>query len=174
MDVYLVDGTYELFRHYHALPSAREPDGQEVAAVRGVILSILGMIERGVTHVGVATDHVIESFRNHFWPGYKTGTGIAPDLISQFQLLENALSAMGIAVWPMVEFEADDALASAAAKAARDSRVDRVIICNDSVVGPMRPFDEILDPRRAPEDADFWGMTGSNEISPHVQSWGPT
>jgi len=129
VDVYLVDGTYELFRHYYALPSARDRDGREVAAVRGVLASVLGMIHHGTTHVGVATDHIIESFRNRLWPGYKTGAGIEPDLFAQFQLLEDALSAMGVAVWPMVEYEADDALAAAAAAAARDARVDRVIIC---------------------------------------------
>ena len=129
MDVHLIDGTYELFRHYYALPSARDGDGREVAGVRGVLASVLGMINRGATHVGVATDHVIESFRNRLWPGYKTGAGIEPDLLDQFQLLEDTLSAMGIAVWPMVEYEADDALAAAAAAAARDARVDRVIIC---------------------------------------------
>jgi len=129
LDVHLIDGTYELFRHYHALPSARLPDGREVAAVRGVVASVLGMITAGATHVGVATDHVIESFRNDLWPGYKTGAGIEPDLLSQFPLLEQALSAMGVAVWPMVEFEADDALASGAETAARDPRVDRVVVC---------------------------------------------
>ena len=129
MDVHLIDGTYELFRHYYALPTAREPDGRDVAAVRGVLASVLGMLEHGATHVGVATDHVIESFRNQLWPGYKTGEGIEPDLLGQFQLLEDALPAMGVAVWPMVEFEADDALASGAAQAARDQRVERVIIC---------------------------------------------
>ena len=129
MDVFLIDGTYELFRHFYALPSARDSDGREVAAVRGVIGSILGMIQQGATHIGVATDHIIESFRNDLWPGYKTGEGVDPALLSQFQLLEDALSAMGVAVWPMIEFEADDALASAAAAAARDPRVDRVIIC---------------------------------------------
>jgi 5'-3' exonuclease len=129
VDVYLIDGTYELFRHYYALPSARERDGQEVAAVRGVLASVLEMIHLGATHVGVATDHIIESFRNRLWPGYKTGAGIEPDLLGQFQLLEDALSAMGVAVWPMVEYEADDAMASAAAAAARDERVERVIIC---------------------------------------------
>ena len=97
--------------------------------MRGVLASVLGMIHQGATHVGVATDHVIESFRNRLWTGYKTGAGIEPDLLDQFQLLEDALSAMGVAVWPMVEYEADDALASAAAAAARDTRVDRVIIC---------------------------------------------
>src|SRR5688500_632266 len=129
MDVHLIDGTYELFRHYYALPSAKEADGTEVAAVKGVLASVLGLINRGANHGGVATDHVIESFRNAVWPGYKTGAGIEPDLLSQFGLLEHALSAMGVVVWPMVEFEADDALAAAAAAAARDPRVDRVIIC---------------------------------------------
>ncbi|HEV2448107.1 MAG TPA: 5'-3' exonuclease H3TH domain-containing protein [Candidatus Sulfopaludibacter sp.] len=129
MEVHLIDGTYELFRHYYALPSARDADGREVAAVRGVLGSVRGMIRGGATHLGVATDHVIESFRNELWPGYKTGEGIDPELLGQFQLLEDALAAMGVAVWPMVEFEADDALASAAEAAARDSRVQRVVIC---------------------------------------------
>jgi 5'-3' exonuclease len=129
MDVYLVDGTYELFRHYHALPSARDGDGREIAAVRGVVGSVLGMINRGATHIAVATDHVIESFRNELWPGYKTGEGIEEDLLAQFPLLEEALSALGVTVWPMVEFEADDALAAAAARAATDPEAERVIIC---------------------------------------------
>src|SRR5687767_15667263 len=129
MDIHLIDGTYELFRYYHALPSARDADGVEVAAVRGVVGSVLGMINRGATHVGVATDHVIESFRNQLWPGYKTSTGIEPDLLAQFPLLEEALAKLGVATWPMVEFEADDALAAAAAKAALDPRVERVVIC---------------------------------------------
>ena len=129
MDVYLVDGTYELFRHFYALPSARDRDGREVAAVRGVLTSVLGMIKGGATHIAVATDHVIESFRNDLWPGYKTGDGIDPDLWSQFPLLEQTLVAAGVVVWPMVEFEADDALAAGAAAAAKDSRVEHVIIC---------------------------------------------
>ena len=129
MDVYLVDGTYELFRHYYALPSARDQEGHEVGAVRGVLNSVLGMINGGTTHIAVATDHVIESFRNGLWADYKTGEGVEPDLLAQFPLLEETLSAAGIVVWPMVEFEADDALAAAAAAAARDARVDRVIIC---------------------------------------------
>jgi 5'-3' exonuclease len=129
LDIYLVDGTYELFRHYYALPSARDTDGREVAAVRGVLASVLGMIKGGATHIAVATDHVIESFRNELWPDYKTSEGIEPDLLAQFQLLEEVLSAAGIVVWPMVEFEADDALASAAVAAARDARVQQVIIC---------------------------------------------
>jgi 5'-3' exonuclease len=129
MDVYLIDGTYELFRHYHALPPARDADGRDIAAVRGVVASVLGMINRGATHVAVATDHVIESFRNALWADYKTSAGVAPELLAQFPLLEDALSALGIAVWPMIEFEADDALAAGAAKAARHSDVERVIIC---------------------------------------------
>src|SRR5437762_6762614 len=129
MDVHLIDGTYELFRHYYAVPSARDSDGREIAAVRGVVASILGMINRGATHVAVATDHVVESFRNELWAGYKTSAGVAPELLAQFPLLEDALSALGVAVWPMIEFEADDALAAGAAKAALDPGVDRVIIC---------------------------------------------
>jgi 5'-3' exonuclease len=127
--VYLVDGTYELFRHYYALPSAKDSDGREVAAVRGVLASVLGMIKGGATHIAVATDHVIESFRNQLWPGYKTGEGIDPDLWAQFQLLEDVLSAAGVVVWPMVEFEADDALAAAAVAADQDARVESVIVC---------------------------------------------
>ena len=129
MEVHLIDGTYELFRHYYALPKVRDSAGQEVAAVRGVLASLIGMLGNGVTHIGVATDHVIESFRNDLWPGYKTGAGVEPDLLAQFPLLEEALSALGIVVWPMVEFEADDALAAAATAAANDPRVERVVIC---------------------------------------------
>jgi 5'-3' exonuclease len=128
VDVYLIDGTYELFRHYYAVPSARDRDGREVGAVRGVLVSLLGMMRTG-THIGVATDHVIESFRNELWPEYKTGDGVAPDLLAQFPLLEEMLSALGVVVWPMVEHEADDALAAAAERAAADPRVDRVLIC---------------------------------------------
>jgi 5'-3' exonuclease len=129
LNVHLIDGTYELFRHYYALPSAKDTAGREVAAVRGVVNSVLGLITAGATHVGVATDHVIESFRNRLWSGYKTGAGIDPELFAQFPLLEEALSALGIIVWPMVEFEADDALAAAAAIADGDARVERVFIC---------------------------------------------
>ena len=124
-----MDGTYELFRHYYAVPSARDQDGCEVGAVRGVLASVLGMITGGATHIAVATDHVIESFRNELWPGYKTGEGIDPDLLAQFPLLEETLSAAGVVVWPMVEFEADDALDTGATAAARDARVDHAIIC---------------------------------------------
>src|SRR6187549_909067 len=129
MEVVLIDGTYELFRHYYAMPSAKDVDGNEVAAVRGVLNSVLGLINSGARHVGVATDHVIESFRNRLWPGYKTGAGIDPDLLSQFGLLEEVLQALGVTVWPMVEYEADDALAAAAVKAAADPKVEQVLIC---------------------------------------------
>jgi 5'-3' exonuclease len=129
MQVHLIDGTYELFRHYYALPKVHDSKGQEVAAVRGVLASLMGMLGHGATHMGVATDHVIESFRNNLWPGYKTGEGVEPELLAQFPLLEEALSALGIVVWRMVEFEADDALAAAAKAAADDPRVERVIIC---------------------------------------------
>jgi 5'-3' exonuclease len=129
VQIHLVDGTYELFRHFFAMPSHRDADGREVAAVRGVIASVLGMLTAGATHIGVATDHVIESFRNALWRGYKTSAGVDPALLAQFPLLEEALQALGIVVWPMVEFEADDALAAAAEIAARDDRAERVIIC---------------------------------------------
>jgi 5'-3' exonuclease len=129
LEVHLVDGTYELFRHYYALPSAQDKEGREVAAVRGVLASVLGMMKAGASHVAVATDHVIESFRNQLWPDYKTSAGIEPDLLAQFPLLEEVLTAAGVVVWPMIEFEADDALAAAAVATARDPRVERVIIC---------------------------------------------
>ena len=129
MQIHLIDGTYELFRHYYAVPHARDADGREVGAVPGVLASLLGMLKAGVTHIAVATDHVIESFRNGLWAGYKTGEGVDPDLLAQFPLLEEVLSAAGIVVWPMVEFEADDALASAACAAAQNPQVDRVVIC---------------------------------------------
>src|SRR5262249_10981433 len=129
MDIHLIDGTYELFRYFYAVPSSKNASGEEIGAVRGVLGSILTMIEGGATHIGVATDHVIESFRNDLYPGYKTGEGVDPALLSQFPILEKALQSMGVLVWPMVKFEADDALASAAAKAAKDKRVRQVIIC---------------------------------------------
>ncbi len=129
MDVYLVDGTYELFRHHFAVPSQRDLDGMEIAATRGVLGSILAMLEGGATHVGVATDHVVESFRNDLWPGYKTSAGMDPELLAQFPVLEDTLRALGVSVWAMVELEADDAMASAATLAADDEKVDQVIIC---------------------------------------------
>jgi len=129
MDVYLIDGTYELFRHFFAVPASADVNGQEIGAVRGVLTSVLSMIERGATYIGVATDHVVESFRNDLYHGYKTSEGVPEELLSQFPVLEVALAAMGVVVWPMVYYEADDALASAAVKAAKDDRVRQVIIC---------------------------------------------
>jgi 5'-3' exonuclease len=129
MRVFLVDGTYELFRHYYGVPPHRTAAGVEVAATRGVLWSMLRLLEQGVTHLGVATDHVIESFRNRLWPAYKSSAGLDPRLLGQFGLLEVALQAMGMVVWPMVELEADDALAGAAAAAAEDPRVEQVVIC---------------------------------------------
>jgi 5'-3' exonuclease len=129
MDVYLIDGTYELFRHFFAVPAAKDVSGQEIGAVRGVLTSVLSMIERDATHIGVATDHVVESFRNDLYPGYKTSEGVDAQLLSQFPILEEALESMGVVVWPMIEFEADDGLASAAAKAAQNDGVGQVFIC---------------------------------------------
>ena len=194
MDIYLVDGTYELFRHFYAMPPARDADGREVAAVKGVVTSILGMINSGgARYIGVATDHVIESFRNDMWPGYKTGAGIDPALRSQFGLLEDALTALGVVVWPMIEFEADDALAAAAAIAAADSRVDRVVICTPDkdlgqcvrgtrVVQLIRRTRVILDesgivakfgvlPESIP---DYLALVGdSSDGYPGLRGWGP-
>jgi len=129
VQVHLVDGTYELFRHFYALPPQQDAEGREIAAARGVVGSMLSLLEEGATHVGVATDHVIESFRNALWPGYKTGEGIDPALRSQFEPLEEWLAEAGFQVWAMVEHEADDALASAAERAAADPRVERVLVC---------------------------------------------
>ncbi len=129
MRVHLVDGTYELFRHYYGQPSRKGPGGTEVAAVGGVLASLVTMLAEGATHLGVATDHVIESFRNERWPGYKTSAGVPPELLGQFPLLESSLVALGVTVWPMVDLEADDALASAAAVAGDDPDVEQVVIC---------------------------------------------
>jgi len=129
MQIHLVDGTYELFRHYYARPEHMDADGIDVGAVRGVVMSVLDLLDGGATHLGVATDHVIESFRNDLWIGYKTGEGIDPVLFTQFPILEDALRALGVAVWPEVELEADDALASACAVAVADERVEQVLIC---------------------------------------------
>jgi len=130
LDIHLVDGTYELFRHFYAIPQHQNSKDEEVAATSGVLGSIAGMLESGATHIGVATDHVIESFRNDLWPDYKTSEGMDPLLLAQFPILEEALEAMGVVVWPMVELEADDALAGAAASLSRFSEVGRVYICS--------------------------------------------
>ena len=128
MDIYLLDGTYELFRHFFAVPLHRDAEGNEAGAVVAVLGSVLGLFEQGVTHLGVATDHVIESFRNDLWPGYKTSAGVDPALLGQFVPLEDALEAMGVRVWPMIALEADDALASGAVRATDDPAVSRVVI----------------------------------------------
>ena len=128
MVIHLVDGTYELFRHFYGLRRFNKGKDAPFGAVRGVLRTVLQLVEKGATHLGVATDHVVESFRNRLWPGYKTSEGVEPALLAQFHPLEEALQAMGVAVWPMVELEADDALASAAWLAARDARVQKVCV----------------------------------------------
>ena len=159
-----------MFRHYYALPSARDKSGQEIAAVRGVLASVLGMIKTGATHIAVATDHVIESFRNGLWPGYKTGAGIEPDLLAQFSLLEEALTAAGIVVWPMVEFEADDALAAGAVAAARDDRVERVIIYtpDKDLAQSVRGNRVVQQNRRTRVTYDEAGVIQKFGVSPEI------
>jgi 5'-3' exonuclease len=168
MEIYLVDGTYELFRHYYAMPSARDADGREIAAVRGVVQSIGGMLRNGVSHIGMATDHVIESVRNEMWPGYKTSAGIPPDLRAQFPLLEEAVTAMGVTVWPMIEFEADDALASAAEIAGRDPRVTRVYICtpDKDLAQCVRGTRIVQMDRRKRETRDESGVIAKFGVAP--------
>src|SRR5205085_3425202 len=145
MIIHLIDGTYELFRHFYGQRSWNKGKDKPFGAVAGVLHSVLEMIETGATHVGVATDHIIESFRNDLWPDYKTGEGIEPNLLAQFQPLEDALAAMGVAVWPMVELEADDGLASAAHLAAADSRVEKVCIwANDKDLGQCVRDDRVV------------------------------
>jgi len=191
--VFLVDGTYELFRHFFGVPSHRTASGAEVGATRAVLGSVLAMMEDGVTHVGVATDHVIESFRNKMWPSYKSSAGVPAELLGQFGLLEVALEAMGVRVWPMVQLEADDALASAAAVAADDPSVEQVVICTpDKDLGQcVRDgrvvqldrrkrvvFDELavvakfgVAPASIP---DFLALVGdSSDGYPGLPGWGP-
>ncbi len=157
MIVHLVDGTYELFRHFYGLRRFNKGEDRPFGAVVGVLQTVLQMIEEGATHVGVATDHVIESFRNSMWPGYKTGVGIEPALLAQFHPLEQALAAMGVVVWPMTDLEADDALASAAGLAAADERVDKVCIWTpDKDLAQCVRGDRIVQidrPRKAIRDA---------------------
>jgi 5'-3' exonuclease len=192
MDVHLIDGTYELFRHFYAVPAAKDSRGREIGAVRGVLRSVLSMFEQGATHVGVATDHVIESFRNELYAGYKTSDGVDPALLSQFPILEEALDAMGVTVWPMIEYEADDALASAARKAACDDRVHQVVICTpDKDLGQCVSGTRVvqLDRRRGivrdeaavetkfgvrPESIpDYLGVVGdSADGFPGITGWG--
>ena len=169
MRVFLVDGTYELFRHYFGAPPHRTPDGAEVGATRAVLGSLLGMLEEGATHLGVATDHVIESFRNDLWPGYKSSAGVAPELLGQFGLLELALQSMGVVVWPMVRVEADDALASAAAVAADDPAVDQVVICTpDKDLGQCVEDGRVVQlDRRKRVVLDAAGVTSKFGVPPH-------
>ncbi|HYO82830.1 MAG TPA: 5'-3' exonuclease H3TH domain-containing protein [Bryobacteraceae bacterium] len=168
LNVHLIDGTYELFRHYYALPPARDREGCEVAATRGVLASVLGMLKAGATHIAVATDHVIESFRNDLWPGYKTGEGIEPELRSQFELLEDVLRAAGVVVWPMVEFEADDALASGALTAALDARVEKVFVCtpDKDLAQCVRSTRVVQLDRRKNAERDEAGVIGKFGVEP--------
>lgn len=174
MHVHLVDGTYELFRHHFAVPSHRDPHGIEVAATRGVVGSMLMMLEEGATHVGVATDHVVESFRNDLWPGYKTSEGMAPELLAQFPLLEDALRALGVTVWAMVEEEADDGLAAAAAVAAADPRVERVFVCTpDKDLGQCVVGERVVQlDRRKGETRDEAGVLAKFGVPPtSIPDW---
>src|SRR5512135_2758653 len=131
MNIHLIDGTYELFRNHFGAPPKKAPDGREVGATLGLLRSLYMLLSSpGVTHVGVAFDHVIESYRNELYSGYKTGAGVDPDLLAQFPLAERAVAALGLVVWPMVEFEADDALATAAARFKDETGVDQIVICS--------------------------------------------
>lgn len=168
VEIYLVDGTYELFRYFHALPSHKTRAGVEVGGTRGVLGTVLSMIEAGTTHVGVATDQVIESFRNGLWPGYKSSAGVPPEILSQFPLIEEGLQAMGVAVWPMVDLEADDALASAAAVADANPEVERVYICTpDKDLGQCVRGDRVVQlDRRARKIADAEGVRAKFGVPP--------
>jgi len=168
LKVHLLDGTYELFRHFYAMPKQSDRDGHEVAAIIGVLGSVLGMFEGGATHLGVATDHVIESFRNDLWAGYKTSEGIEPALLAQFHPLEDALRAMGVVVWAMEEFEADDALAAAAHRAAASPGVEQVIICTpDKDLSQCVRGDRVVQfDRRKREQRDERGVVARFGVGP--------
>ena len=193
MEIYLVDGTYELFRAYFAMPKLESPGGQPVGAVRGLIQSMLSLIrENHVTHIACAFDSVIRSFRNDLFHGYKTGDGTPPDLLEQFPLAERAVSSLGVRVWPMVEFEADDAIATAVVKLRGDASVRRIIICSpdkdltqlvdgDRIVCLDRRRGEVLDEEGVidkfgvpPESiADLLALTGdSADGIPGLPRWG--
>lgn len=192
MQIHLVDGTYELFRHFYAVPSSLAPDGREVGAARGVLASLIALLREGATHIGCAFDTRVESFRNDLFAGYKTGAGIEPALLGQFEVVEAGVRALGITVWSMVEFEADDALATAAVRCAADPRVERVLLCTpdkdlgQSVVGTRivqldRRKDAVLDepgvcakfgvpPRAIP---DLLALVGDPQDGiPGVPKWG--
>ena len=168
MKVHLVDGTYELFRHHFAVPSHLDPSGMEVAATRGVVGSMLMLLEDGATHVAVATDHVVESFRNDLYDGYKTGEGMEPLLLAQFPMLEDALRALGVTVWAMVEQEADDGMAAGAFVAGADERVERVFICTpDKDLGQMVVGDRIVQfDRRKNEVRNAEGVRAKFGVPP--------
>ena len=168
MIVHLIDGTYELFRHFYGLRRFAKGDDPPFGAVVGVLNTVLQMIEEGATHLGVATDHVIESFRNRLWPGYKTGDGVEPALLKQFHPLEDALAAMGVAVWPMVELEADDGLASAARIAAADARVQKVSIWSpDKDLAQCVTGDRVVQvDRRTKEIRDAAGVRAKFGVDP--------
>ncbi|MGH7500033.1 MAG: 5'-3' exonuclease [Gemmatimonadales bacterium] len=168
MIVHVVDGTYELFRHFYGQRRFNQGKDKPLGAVVGLLNSVLEMIEKGATHLGVATDHVIESFRNDLWPDYKTGEGIEPALRAQFVPLEDALALMGIAVWPMIELEADDALASAARIASEDDRVEKVCIwANDKDLAQCVRGDQVVQViRRGPEIRDAEGVRKKFGVEP--------
>lgn len=191
MQVHLVDGTYELFRYHFALPSHVTADGQEVGATRGVAGSMLQLLEEGATHVGIATDHIIPSFRNELYDGYKDGSGVEPELLSQFPLVEELLEALGFRVLAMVEYEADDALGAAAQIAAADERVERVLICTPDkdlgqcVGGKVFQLDrrkghrsgvaEVTEKFGVPPEsiADYLGLVGDTADGfPGLPGWG--
>jgi 5'-3' exonuclease len=174
MRVHLLDGTYELFRHFFGQPPRAADDGTEIGAAHGVVTSVVGMLAGGVTHLGVATDHVIESFRNDLWPSYKSGAGVPDELRSQFDLLETALGALGVVVWPMVEVEADDALASAAAVAADDGQVEQVLICTpDKDLAQCVVGDRVVQlDRRKDQVTDEDGVRAKFGVSPgSIADW---
>jgi 5'-3' exonuclease len=163
MKVHLVDGTYELFRHHFG-----RPDPGQYDATRGVLTTVLSMLSDGATHVGVASDHVIESFRNELWPGYKTSAGMPPELVAQFPVMEGALAAMGVTVWAMVEWEADDALATAALVASDDERVEQVVICTpDKDLGQCVRGERVVQfDRRKSLTLDEAGVTAKFGVPP--------
>jgi 5'-3' exonuclease len=193
MKIYLVDGTYELFRSHFGAPAQKAPDGREVGATLGLLRSLLKLLTTpGVTHVACAFDHVIESFRNDLYPGYKTGAGVDPNLLAQFELAEEAVSALGLVVWSMVEFEADDALASATARFQQETAVEQIVICSpdkdlaqlisgNRIVGWDRRRERIMDEAgvvekwgvRPPSIPDWLGLVGdAADGFPGIAGWG--
>jgi len=174
MRVHALDGTYELFRHFYALPSRLDPAGREVGAVLGVLESVISLLRYDATHLGVATDHTVESFRNDLWSGYKTGEGIDPSLFAQFHPLEEALEDLGVTVWPMIEQEADDGLAAAAARAAEDPRVRQVVICSPDkdLAQCVRGQHVVQLDRRKRETRDADGVRAKFGVSPEsIPDW---